>query len=109
MSVYGVRTLIAAAALALCGGAWAADAAGEQPLPTEGADAQSVATRAEVEAQEAVNPPAVGEANEQRSGAAPGTPETRAEVEEEVKELATEDGQFPDASGEQSVPPKPAK
>lgn len=78
-------------------------------MPTDGVNAHSTATRAQVEAQEAAHPPAAGQANEQRLGAAPGTPQTRAEVKEEVRELAAEDGQFPDASGERSVPPEPAR
>lgn len=109
MSGFEMKTLVAVAALALSGSAFAADAAGEQPLPADGANAESTVTRAQVEAQEAANPPAAGQANEQRIGAASGTPQTRAQVEQEVKALAAEDGQFPDASGEQSTPPKPAQ
>lgn len=109
MSSSGMKTLVAVAVLALSGSAFAADAAGQQPLPTNGANVQSTMTRAQVEAQEAANPPAVGQANEQRIVATPGTPETRAQVKEEVRELATEDGQFPDASGEQPLPSKSAQ
>lgn len=109
MSKLGMNALIAAVALAFSGSVFAADDAGEHPLPTDGANAESTLTRAQVEAEEAANPPAPGQGRAREILPAVDASETRAEVETEVKELEAAEGEFPDASGESSASPQPAE
>lgn len=98
----------AVAALMVAGGAYAAalqPLAGNDPA-ADPVGGTSTLTRQESEAGAVRNEPAAGQENE-RALTPSGTPQTRAEVVNDVNEAETRDHGFPDQSG--NVPSQPGQ